>query len=80
MDPQFRAYRPIDRLHQLSEECGEVVAAIGKTLRFGTESFNPYLKPEDRETNIDWVKREVNDLKLAIENFEQYYGAHDNDH
>lgn len=47
------------------EECGEVLAAIGKTQRWGLESFNPDLLPGFRETNRAWLLRELADLELV---------------
>ena len=55
-----------DKLVYLVEECGEVVAAAGKGLRFGIFSYNPELKEEDREYNVDWILRELVDLETAI--------------
>jgi hypothetical protein len=54
------------------EECGEVVAAGGKSLRFGINSSNPFLPEEQRETNIDWLKREVEDLEYCIVKFKEF--------
>jgi NTP pyrophosphatase (non-canonical NTP hydrolase) len=54
------------QLAHLVEECGEVLAAAGKTQRWGRECFNPELPPEQRETNEDWLKRELKDLQAAI--------------
>ena len=48
------------------EECGEVVAAIGKTLRFGLYSSNPELPESEREKNIEWVDRELIDLEESV--------------
>lgn len=62
-------YEPQDEyqaLVHLVEECGEVIAAAGKAMRFGLLSVNPELPPEKQETNIDWVRREVMDLDAAI--------------
>lgn len=53
------------------EECGEVCAALGKTLRWGWNSYNPELPPKDRETNADWVRREIADLRGALDNLER---------
>ena len=50
----------------LVEECGEVLAAAGKTQRWGRDSFNPELPPEQRETNRDWLLRELDDLEEAV--------------
>ncbi len=54
------------KLGYLIEECGEVMAAVGKTLRWGLESTNPESKAMRPETNRDWVLRELDDLELAI--------------
>ena len=48
------------------EECGELTHALGKTLRWGVYSCNPTILPEERETNIQWVYREYQDLKDAM--------------
>jgi len=64
---EFRQHGSADKsLAHLIEEAGEVVAAAGKTLRFGLGSVNPYLPPEQQETNEEWLKGEVRDLELAI--------------
>jgi hypothetical protein len=58
-----------NQLAHVIEECGEVLAAAGKTQRFGAFSMNPLLSPGDplyRETNIVWLKREMIDLQEAI--------------
>lgn len=54
------------KLGYLVEECGEVLAATGKSIRWGLGSFNPELPPEQQETNRKWVLRELKDLKRAI--------------
>jgi NTP pyrophosphatase (non-canonical NTP hydrolase) len=62
-------YRPrnIDQaLGYLVEECGEVMAAVGKTQRWGLDSVNPELPPKEQEDNGDWVIRELDDLEAAI--------------
>ena len=41
------------------EEMGELQAALGKTLRWGWESYNPELPPNQRESNRSWVEREM---------------------
>ena len=52
------------------EECGEVLAAAGKTQRWGPFSSNPLLPKEQQETNIVWLVRELGDLKNAIARLE----------
>lgn len=54
------------------EECGEVLAAAGKTLRWGELSFNPELPQEQREFNIEWLRREMNDLRGALDRLDKY--------
>lgn len=48
------------------EEFGEVLAAIGKTQRHGLDSFNPEVPQIERETNAQWVLRELVDARRAI--------------
>ena len=60
----------------LMEECAEVSQACAKTLRLdleeengiedALEGGNPELPPEKRETNRDWILREIKDLEHAI--------------
>lgn len=54
-----------------TEEAGEFLAAIGKTLRWGWASHNPDLPPSQQETNARWVKREMQDLRGALDNLER---------
>ena len=52
-------------LGKFIEECGEALAAAGKTIRFGYDSYNPELGT-NKETNEEWLQREINDLEEAI--------------
>lgn len=57
------------QLSHLIEETGEMLAAAGKTQRYGRESVNPLLKPGDpyyNETNETWLIREITDVLRAI--------------
>lgn len=49
------------------EECGEFLAAAGKTQRWGALSVNPELPPSDQERNVDWLRREMRDVRGAME-------------
>lgn len=52
------------------EELGELQAALGKTLCWGWASFNP--EPNsDREPNASWVRREIADVRGALDNLER---------
>jgi|SRR5581483_6944959 len=53
------------------EELGELNAALGKTLRWGWDSVNPELPQHQRETNLVWVKREIADVRGALDNLER---------
>lgn len=70
-DPKYFQRGFNKRLSHLIEECGEVLAAAGKTQRWGRDSYNPELHPSQRETNIMWLRRELADLKQAIARLEE---------
>lgn len=61
-------------LGKFIEECGEALAAAGKTVRFGWDSWNPLLPPEKRETNGEWLQREIADLEEAIARLKKQRG------
>ena len=52
------------------EEAGEFLAAMGKMLRWGWSGVNPELPESDQESNAIWVKREMKDLRGALDNLE----------
>ena len=65
-----RDYKPQDlgqKLGYLVEEAGEVMAAVGKSQRWGLLSVNPELPEEEQETNGCWIMRELDDLERAID-------------
>jgi NTP pyrophosphatase (non-canonical NTP hydrolase) len=64
--PQYEPRGVEACLGYLVEECGEVLQAAGKSLRWGLESYNPELPPGERETNRTWLLREIADLEAAI--------------
>lgn len=65
------------KIARLGEEAAEVATACNKTLRIcleersgiedALEGFNPELPKNDRETNRDWILREIKDLEHAIQ-------------
>ena len=67
MKPQYEPITTRHHLGYLIEEAGEVLAAAGKTLRWGLDSTNPDVPLSKRETNEDWLRREIADLKGAID-------------
>lgn len=66
MKPQYMPVTPTEKLGYLVEECGEVLAATGKTIRWGFRGYNPEIPIKQREFNKDWLLREIKDLKTAI--------------
>jgi len=54
------------QLAHVVEECGEVLAAAGKTQRWGLDSVNPLLPVDQQETNEAWLRREIADLDGAL--------------
>ena len=72
MKPQYEPDSVDTALGYLIEECGEVLAAAGKTMRWGPDGYNPELPKKDRETNVDWLLREITDLEGAIGRFRSF--------
>jgi hypothetical protein len=70
-DPRFLQDGFDKRLAHFIEECGEALAAAGKTQRWGALSVNPLLPPEQREANIFWLVRELSDVRETIDRLEE---------
>jgi NTP pyrophosphatase (non-canonical NTP hydrolase) len=68
MDQHFNGLTPAEAelLALLSEECGELVQAIGKTLRHGLDSVNPMLPPGTSQSNRGWLEKEMGDVRAAM--------------
>jgi NTP pyrophosphatase (non-canonical NTP hydrolase) len=67
-DPTHPEARPVSHQYELAvlgEECGEAIQIVGKTLRFGYESYNP--SDKDKETNLDLLHKELGDVLAAID-------------
>lgn len=58
------------QLAHLVEECGEVLAAAGKTQRWGRDSVNPLIPDAEQETNEAWLRREMRDLRQSMDRLE----------
>lgn len=77
MKPGYTPKTLEGKLLWLAEESCELAQAISKTLRFaidngltaeeGLHLYNPDVPIEERETNHAWIRREVEDLKAAID-------------
>lgn len=68
INPRYTPKTLEQKLGYLVEECGEVLQAVGKSQRWGLDSVNPELPVPvgERETNRDWLLRELHDLQRAI--------------
>jgi hypothetical protein len=67
MKPEYEPKTIEQKLGYVVEECGEVLAAIGKAQRWGLENFNPEIPIDERVTNRDWILRELIDLRAGID-------------
>lgn len=73
MDPNYlRPGLPFALAHAV-EEAGELMGPItsflvaaGKTQRWGPDSVNPELPPAQQETNRDWLKDEIDQLRRTL--------------
>mgnify|MGYP001577498823 CR=1 FL=1 len=66
MKPEYKPVTELQKLGYLVEECGETIQAVGKSIRWGLDGYNPELPEAERETNRAWILRELKDLKRAI--------------
>lgn len=64
---QFNELTPAqsERLYLVMEEAAEVIQMIGKILRHGYWSFNPY--DPDKVANRDLLAKELGDLMAVVE-------------
>ena len=67
MNPAYMPTTEDERRGYLIEEMGELLGALGKTQRWGLASTNPELPPSQRETNAAWIKREIADVRRALD-------------
>ena len=69
-DPKYMRSGLNFALGKAVEELGELQAALGKTLRWGWAGVNPDLPPSKQESNASWVRREITDVRDALNNLE----------
>lgn len=53
-------------LAKTQNDLGKLQAALGKTLRWGWEGVNPELPPSEQESNLLWVRRELQSVRLRL--------------
>ncbi|WP_174286656.1 hypothetical protein [Sphingomonas bacterium] len=73
-DPRFIRDDLDSCVSHVIEECGELLAALGKSQRFGFLSVNPLLVPDEQEVNANWVLREIADVRSAVDRLEYAMG------
>lgn len=56
----------VEEAGEVSERLGDVLAAAGKSIRWGLEGSNPELPPEHRETNREWLLRALTALEPEL--------------
>lgn len=72
MKPQYEPQTREQFYGYLIEECGEVLQAAGKTLRWGEYRVNPEIATAATEPNYKWLRRELNDLRGAMDRLEKW--------
>ncbi len=70
-DPRYMRPGVAFAVGKAVEELGELQAALGKTLRWGWLNSNPEPNVTYRETNLEWVRREIADVRGALDNLEK---------
>ncbi|MGE3757361.1 MAG: hypothetical protein AB7H97_06375 [Pseudobdellovibrionaceae bacterium] len=65
MSEHFNKLSPgeAERLAILAEECAEVIQVIGKILRHGYDSYNPF--DDTKQTNRSLLEKECGDISAA---------------
>ena len=71
-DPRYGNIGPKEV--RLMEECGELIQAVSKAVRFGYRNWDP--NDPTKETNIRKIFREYNDVRRA---FSEIHRAHKED-
>lgn len=81
MDPKYLRTGLTFAIAHASEEAGEViaelgllVAALGKMQRWGQDSYDPTKLPGYRETNINWVRRQMEAARREFKDLEDAIG------
>jgi len=72
MKPEYEPKTREQFYGYLIEECGEVLHAAGKTLRWGELSANPEIPVRDRISNAQWLLNELDDLDGAVKRMRQW--------
>jgi len=66
----------LERFAILSEESAEVQQIIGKIIRHGTASYNPF--DEKKTPNIRLLEKEIGDFMFAVDLLVSYYNLNMN--
>ena len=66
-DPKYEPRTRACKLALLTEEAGEVQAAVGKLIRFGGGGVDPRLPGDKVRTNRQALLDELKDLEMALQ-------------
>lgn len=69
-DPRFLQEGFEHCLHHAVEECGEFISAAMKLDRWGPFSVDPTIPEAQQETNLAWMRREMDDVRQTLDRLE----------
>lgn len=72
MKPQYEPKTREQFYGYAIEEAGEFLHAAGKIIRWGEHSVNPELPLAAQESNLVWLRREMKDLRGALDRLERH--------
>lgn len=77
-DPRFlqqgydaQAAHVVEEIGEFLADAGPLLAALGKAARWGLDSVDPTIPPEQRETNRAWVRRALSKAKIELSDVHQ---------
>lgn len=57
----------VEEVGEAMKDLGDLLAALGKTGRWGLHSVDPTVPPDKQETNRAWVRRALAKAKVELE-------------
>ena len=76
INPRYASTTIEQAVAHLAEELNEAATACAKSLRFGLEMVNPELAPQDQETNLVWLRREMRDVRASYKRLGELLHLH----
>lgn len=56
----------VEEVGEAMKDLGDLLAALGKTGRWGLDSVDPTIPADQRETNRDWLRRALAKAKVEL--------------